>query len=78
MEARTPIGCDAWWLCLEDAFDFGTFIVFGVFGIVALEFGFFAADALHIGLNMGLVTSSLYTVVGSNTAMIGVKSFMGM
>ena len=78
MEARTPVGCDAWYTCIPQAFDFSTFIVFGTLGIVAKEFGFFAADALHIGLNGGLVTSTLYTVVGSSTLMIGIKSSLGM
>lgn len=43
-------------------FDWSTFIVFGILGIIASRYGLINADAAHMGLNAGLV-SGLFSVV---------------
>jgi len=52
-----------WMLDPLSAMDPGVFLFFGLLGLIAKEYGFFTADALHMGVNAGLVTTAFTIVV---------------
>jgi len=61
---RAARGGEMWMHNLFGAIDPSVFIVFGLLGLIAKEYGIFTADALHIGINSGVATAMTYAVVG--------------